>query len=695
MDFLDPPVAERRAHTFSHHGIEVEDPYFWLKDQSYPNVGDADVLAYLRAENEYFNAYMAPLKEHEEALTKELFDRLEKNDWSVPYKDGEWVYQRRFYGDEDYPVHVRWSITEEQPNMDDVQNLIDERKFSEEFEFFDLGSYTVSNDGYLMTYSTDTTGAERYQIRVKDLRSEELLPDVIEDARTAVVWAKDNRSFFYLKSDEQWRPYQVKQHMLGTDPSDDALVYEEHDPSFFCSIARSTSREFLIISTGDHETSEVRVMPLEGHPDQLALMSERTKSHEYSVDHQSGRFVIVSNRTHKNFAIETVPEESPQIEHWETLLEGSDDRYIQDFLSFENFIATSAMEDGLRQVFLIGRDNSIRYISFPEPTYSANLAANAEIELSRLRISYSSLVTPTTVYDYDVETDELLTRKVQKIPSGYDKEIYTSERLMVPSRDGVQIPVSLVYRKDLRNANGNPLYLYGYGAYGSGMQPSFSTTRISLLDRGFIYAIAHIRGGDELGHRWEDGGKLMQRTNTFNDFVDVAQHLVKANYTNEGRIAIAGGSAGGSLMGAVTNTNPELWGAVSSHVPFVDILNTMLDATLPLTPIEWPEWGNPIEDKNAFEYIRSYSPYDQLEAKDYPPILVTAGLNDPRVTYWEPAKYVAKLRYLKTDDNPLLLKTEMGAGHSGKTGRSNRMEEIAEEYSFIFKVMQIPFDLID
>ena len=695
MVVVDPPIAERRAHTFSHHGIDVEDPYFWLKDQSYPKVDDPDVLAYLRLENEYFNAFMAPLKEHEEALTRELLDRLEKNDWSVPYKDGDWVYQRRYYGDEDYPVHVRWSVTEEQPKEDDVQKLIDERKFSEEFEFFDLGSYTVSNDGHLMTYATDTSGSERYQIRVKDLRSEELLPDVIEDARTAVVWAKDARSFFYLKSDEHWRPYQVKQHVLGTDPSDDVLVYEEHDPSFFCSISRSTSREYLIISTGDHETSEVRVMPLDGHPDHIGLMSERTKSHEYSVDHQSGRFVIVSNRSHKNFAIEVTSEESPGIEHWETLVEGTDERYIQNFLSFKNFIATSAMEDGLRQLFLIDRERNVRYINFPEPTYSAGLAANAEIELTQLRISYSSLVTPTTVYDYDVEDDQLITRKVQKIPSGYEKERYTSERLMVPSRDGVQIPVSLVYRKDLRSENGNPLYLYGYGAYGAGMQPSFGTTRISLLDRGFIYAIAHIRGGDELGHKWEDGGKLMQRTNTFNDFVDVAQHLVQSNYTTEGRIAIAGGSAGGSLMGAVTNTKPELWGAVVSHVPFVDILNTMLDETLPLTPIEWPEWGNPIEDKDAFEYIHSYSPYDQLEAKDYPPILVTAGLNDPRVTYWEPAKYVAKLRHLKTDDNPLVLKTEMGAGHSGKTGRSNRMEEVAEEYVFIFKVMQIPFELID
>lgn len=695
MSVSAPPIADRRPHTFSHHGIEVEDPYFWLKDQSYPNVDDSDVLAYLRAENEYFNAYMAPLKEQKETLTKELFGRLEKNDWSVPYKDGDWVYQRRFYGEEDYPIHVRWSVDDEDPADSEIQTLLDEREFSTEFEFFDLGSYTVSNNGNLMTYATDTTGSERYQIRIKDLRTDSLLADVIEDAKTTVVWAKDDASFFYLKSDEQWRPYQVKQHRLGTDTSVDLLIYEEQDPSFFCSITRSTSREYLIISTGDHETSEVRVMPLDGNPEQIVQMSTRTKAHEYSVDHQAGRFVIMSNRHHRNFALEVAPEKTPRIGHWDTIVAGSDNRYLQEFLSFGNFIATSAMEDGLRQLFLVARDNSVRYIKFPEPTYTASLGANSEIDLTTLRISYSSLVTPGTIFDFDVEADELITRKVQKIPSGYDRRRYVSERLMISARDGVNVPVSLVYRADLRKTTGNPLYLYGYGAYGSGMQPGFGTSRISLLDRGFIYAIAHIRGGDELGYLWEDGGKLMQRTNTFNDFVDVAKYLIAANYTNTGRIAIAGGSAGGSLMGAVTNSNPELWGAVVSHVPFVDILNTMLDDSLPLTPIEWPEWGNPITNKDAFEYIHSYSPYDQIGTKEYPAILVTAGLNDPRVTYWEPAKYVAKLRFSKTDKNPLLLKTEMGAGHSGKTGRSNQMEEIAEEYTFIFNVMQIPFELID
>ena len=689
---MKAPVAERRAYSFSHHGITVSDPYHWLKDQSYPEVNDADVIAYLKAENAYFEAFQSTLQKQTDALTEELLDRLEKNDWSVPLLDDGWYYQSRYYGDDDYPVHVRWPAEQETPAADVIKVLIDEREFAKQFEFFNLGSYAISFDENLMAYATDTNGSERYQIRVKDLTTDELLSDLIEDARTDIVWALDSNSFYYLKSDEQWRPYQVKQHILGENSAEDVVIYEEEDPSFFCDISLSTSEEYLIVSTGDHETSEVRVLSLRDTTQDLQLMSNRTAGHEYFVDHQTGRFVILTNRNHKNFAIETAVEATPQIENWQTLISGTDDRYIQNSVSFENFIVISAMESGLRQIFLVDPTGEITYIKFPEPTYAAYIGANAVKELTQLRISYSSLVTPSTIFDYDVGTQQLITRKTQKIPSGYDSSQYESERLTVQARDGIEVPVSLVYRKDLRQSNGNPLYLYGYGAYGFGMVPSFSTTRLSLLDRGFIYAIAHIRGGDELGYLWKEGGKLDQRTNTFNDFVDVARFLVANDYTSEGRIAIAGGSAGGSLMGAVVNDAPELWGAVASHVPFVDILNTMLDDSLPLTPIEWPEWGNPIEDRSAFEYIRSYSPYDQLKAQDYPPIFVTAGLNDPRVTYWEPAKYVARLRHLKTDSNLLFLKTEMGAGHSGKTGRSNRMEEVAEEYSFIFHVMDIPFE---
>ncbi|MCY4657851.1 MAG: S9 family peptidase, partial [Gammaproteobacteria bacterium] len=629
LEMPEPPKADRRAHTFSHHGIEVEDPYAWLRDASYPKIDDEDVLAYLRLENAYFDAFIEPLKGVKDGILSELLARLEKNDWSVPFKDGDWFYQTRFHGIEDYPVHVRWPATLENPKTTDIQVLIDERAMAEGVEFFNLGTYKISPDDRWMAYTVDTDGSERYQIRIKDLKNGELLTEIISDARTEIVWSTDNLRFFYVLSDENWRPYQIKEHTLGADPKNDRVVYEESDPGFFLGIEASTSEQFLIISGGAPETSEVRIMPLDADSDDPQLVSSRTKSHEYSVDHQSGRFVILSNRDHKDFEIFTAPEATPQEEHWTLHTAGSDTRYIQNVVSFDNYIVVAAMEDGLQQISLIDRQDEVRTIDFEEPAYAVYLGPNAEKSLGQLRFSYSSLVTPSTVFDYDLASEKLITRKTKEIPGGYQKEQYASERLLVKVRDGTKVPVSLVYRKDLRQEHGNPLYLYGYGAYGYGIKPSFSTTALSLLDRGFVYAIAHIRGGDELGYKWKRGGKLDQRTNTFNDFEDVARHLITTGYTQPGRIAIAGGSAGGSLMGAVSNNAPELWGAVVSHVPFVDILSTMLDKSLPLTPGEWDEWGNPITDKTAFEYLRSYSPYDQISKQDYPPMLVTAGLNDP------------------------------------------------------------------
>ncbi|MYA17598.1 MAG: S9 family peptidase, partial [Gammaproteobacteria bacterium] len=420
------------------------------------------------------------------------------------------------------------------------------------------------------------------------------------------------------------------------------------------------------------------------------LVAARRQEHDYVVDHQGDRFVIRTNDTHKNNRLVTAPGDDPSEARWETLIAGSDERYITGFQPFADFLAVEERIDGLDQIRLVDRAGKSTYVEFPEAAYRVAIGANEEFVSRTLRISYESMVTPDTVFDYEVDTAQLRTRKVQEIPSGYDPAGYVTERAMAPARDGARVPVSIVFRKGTPTDGSAPLYLYGYGAYGSGMPPSFSTTRLSLLDRGFIYAIAHVRGGDELGYHWYEAGKLDKRTNTFNDFVDVARHLVAERFTRPGRIAIAGGSAGGELMGAVVNQAPELWGAVAAHVPFVDVLNTMLDTSLPLTPIEWPEWGNPIEDKAAFDYIRSYSPYDQLKAGHYPPMLVTAGLNDPRVTYWEPAKYVAKLRTLKQDDNLLLLKTNMGAGHGGKSGRYDSLYEVAEEYAFMVAAVGDP-----
>jgi oligopeptidase B len=439
----------------------------------------------------------------------------------------------------------------------------------------------------------------------------------------------------------------------------------------------------VIVSSGDHVTSEVFYLPADDPTAELRAFAPRRTGHEFSVDHGDGWFWFLSNAAHKNFALLRAPEATPDESRWQTLMAGTDEQYLTWFMRLRGRLVLGERIDGLEQVRVIEDAGSNYLIEFPEAAHTVGPGTNAEYDTDRLRLRYESMVTPGTVFDHLFATCTLETRKVQVIPSGYDASRYATERLTAVARDGARVPVSIVYRKGLRRDGSAPLYLYGYGAYGSAIMPGFSASRLSLLDRGFVYAIAHIRGGDDLGYAWYEAGKLDQRTNTFNDFVDVARYLIEAGYTRSGRIAIAGGSAGGELMGAVVNQAPELWGAVAAHVPFVDVLNTMLDASLPLTPIEWPEWGNPIEDPAAFRLIHSYSPYDQLRPGRFPPMLVTAGLNDPRVTYWEPAKYVAKLRTLKQDDRWLLLKTNMDAGHGGQSGRYDALLELAEEYAFM------------
>ncbi|MDE0192685.1 MAG: S9 family peptidase [Gammaproteobacteria bacterium] len=685
-----PPVAEQRPHSYTVHGITVEDPYHWLKDQSYPKVDDADVLAYLEAENAYFKAVMAPHKELTDTIFAEIKARQKPDDANVPVKDGHYFYQWRFEAEGQYRIWSRWPAADpgaDQGPTAQAEVILDEPALAEGTEYFRLGALSVSNDGRLMAYSTDATGAERFTLRIKDLDTGELFGEVIENTSGSPVWSADDGSFFYAIVDENWRPYQVRRHLLGTPVEDDAIVYEEHDPGFFVGVSSTSSKRYVVVSSGDHVTSEAHLVPADAPASDPRLVAARREEHDYTVDHQGDRFVIRTNDTHKNNRLVTTPDDDPSEAAWETLLAGADERYITGFQAFADFVAVEERIDGLDQIRLLDRSGKSTHIEFPETAYRVGIGANEEFESRTLRLGYESMVTPDTVFDYDLDVAELRTRKVQEIPSGYDASAYATERTMAPARDGARVPVSIVYRKDTPKDGRAPLYLYGYGAYGSGMSPNFSTTRLSLLDRGFIYAIAHVRGGDELGYHWYEAGKLDRRTNTFNDFVDVARHLIAQGFTGEGRIAIAGGSAGGELMGAVINQAPELWGAAAAHVPFVDVLNTMLDTSLPLTPIEWPEWGNPIEDKTAFEYIRSYSPYDQLKAGGYPPILVTGGLNDPRVTYWEPAKYVAKLRTLKEDDNPLLLKTNMGAGHGGKSGRFDSLYEVAEEYTFMITSM--------
>jgi oligopeptidase B len=534
-----------------------------------------------------------------------------------------------------------------------------------------------------MAYAYDDDGSERFEVHFRDLATGKDLPDIIPGTLSSLVWSADSQGLVYGLANDNWRTDNLHFHRLGGDPKNAKRLYQEPDIGFSVDVDLSAQEDWIIIETGDQVTSEIRLVPAADPTAEPILVSARKEGREYSVDVRDGTLFIRTNDEHVNFRLATATLESPH--QWTTLIPGSDSYYLTDFMLFQDFFVTEGRIAGLDQIELrpYATPTAAQSITFPEPSYTTGLGSNPEYAVSKLRIEYESMVTPGTVYDYHVAEKRLETLKVQQIPSGYDASLYQTERLIITARDGAQVPVSVLSRKGFKKDGTQPLHLYAYGAYGYAMPPDFDADRLSLVDRGFAYALAHIRGGDDLGYQWYLDGKLMKRTNTFNDFVDVAKGLIEHGYTAPGKISASGRSAGGELMGAVVNQAPELFGAIAAHVPFVDVLNTMLDESLPLTPGEWPEWGNPITDKAAFDFIRSYSPYDNIQAKAYPPMLFTAGLNDPRVTYWEPAKMVAKLRTLKTDANVLLLKTNMGAGHGGKSGRYERLHEEAEEAAFI------------
>ena len=672
-----PPVAERRPYSYERHGVTIEDPYHWIRDQNYPQVADKDVIAYLTAENDYFEYWREPNGQLLEELFQEMKGRIKDDDSSVPIRDGDWLYWWAFRPGSEYRTWYRKKF-----GGGDDQVIFDEPAEAEGKDYFRLGAFEVSPDGKLAAVLVDESGAERFTLRIRDLETGKDVESVTDVAIGQPVWTSGSDGIVFNEVNENWRSYRARFHRLGASADEDVTLYEETEElGFTVGVSRSQDRSLIFIGTGDNATSEVRFVSADDPTQPLTLISARKEKRQYEADAAHGKLWILTNDDHVNFRIAEADPASPEI--WRTMVEGSDRVYQRHVTSYRDHLAIQQRVDGLDQLILRSYDGAERRIPFEEASYSTAFLGNPEFAPDAYRLAYSSLVTPATVFDYHPQDDRLEVLKVQEIPSGYDPSKYETERLTITARDGAKVPVSVVYPKGFAKDGSGKLFLYAYGAYGYAVPPAFNSNRISLLDRGWAYAIAHIRGGDDLGYQWFLDGKLEKRTNTFNDFVDVAKGLIAEKFTHKGGIGINGGSAGGELMGAVVNSDPDLWGAVVADVPFVDVLNTMLDDTLPLTPGEWPEWGNPITDKAAFELIRSYSPYDNVSAKDYPPMLITGGLNDPRVTYWDPAKWAAKLRATRTDTNLLLLKINMGAGHGGKSGRWERLHEVAETYGFV------------
>ena len=560
--------------------------------------------------------------------------------------------------------------------------IFDEPVEAEGKDYFRLGAMEVSPDGKLAAVLVDDNGSERFHLKIRDLATGKVIETVTEVGIGEPVWTNGSDGIVFTEVNDNWRSYRARYHRLGRPADEDVTIYEETEElGFSVGIHRSHDRSLVLVSTGDNTTSEVRFVSTDDPSQPLTLISARQPNREYHVDAAHGRLWIHTNDDHVNFRIAEADVANPG--DWRTVIAGTDRVYLTGATAYRDHLAVSSRVEGLDQLVLRTYEGAETRIPFAEASYSAFFLGNPEFAPDSYRVGYTSMVTPTTVYDYYPESGELEVRKVQEIPSGYDASQYATERLTITARDGAKVPVSIVYKKGFPKDGSGKLFQYGYGAYGIGIPPTFNSNRISLLDRGWACAIAHIRGGDDLGYQWFLDGKLTKRTNTFNDFVDVAKGLIAEGFSSAGNIAINGRSAGGELVGAVVNTNPELWGAVIGDVPFVDVVNTMLDETLPLTPGEWPEWGNPITEKAVFEHMLTYSPYDNIKAQDYPPMLITGGLTNPRVTYWEPAKWAAKLRATKTDHNLLLLKINMGAGHGGKSGRWDGLTEVAETYAFM------------
>ncbi|MGA3134378.1 MAG: S9 family peptidase [Terracidiphilus sp.] len=688
-----PPIARKQHTETVLHSVTLTDDYAWLRDKDNP-----EVTAYLEAENAYAEAVMAPLASLREDLYQEMLSHVKQTDVSVPFRDGDWWYYTRTEEGRQYVIHCR---TPGAPNASEntpEQVILDGNQLAEGHLFFAIGDTCITDDGRWLAYTTDTTGFRQYTLHIKDLATGKTLPGEVERVGS-VVWAAENRTLFYtVEDEEQKRQYQLWRHTLGLPHSEDTLVYQDDDERFNLGAGRTRDGKFLVMESASHTTSEFWVLPADEPEGAFTLISPREDEHEYSIDHRNGLWFIRTNDRGRNFRLVTAPVTSPGREHWIELIPHRETVMLEDVDLFAGFFVACEREEGLPRLRL-GRFAGdgpefapAGEIAFPEPAYSAQPHINRIFETPTFRYAYQSLVTPSSVYEYDVATGVSTLLKQLEVPGGFDRTLYASERVYAAAPDGVLVPVSLVYRKDRRDntkdGSRNPLYVYGYGSYAYSLPLGFSSNRLSLLDRGVVMAYAHIRGGGDLGKPWHDAGKMLTKRNTFTDFIAAVEHLTASGYGDPARVAIEGGSAGGLLISAAANLRPDLFRAVVSHVPFVDVMNTMLDASLPLTVPEYEEWGNPNEE-TYFRYMLSYSPYDNLKAASYPAMLVKTSLHDSQVMYWEPAKYVAKLRTLKTDNNPLLLVTNMQAGHGGSSGRYDYLKEIAFDYAFLLRELGI------
>ncbi|MGC2238240.1 MAG: S9 family peptidase [Pyrinomonadaceae bacterium] len=672
---MKPPVARKETRITKINGYELKDDYFWLRDRNEKK--NPEIIKYLEDENAYTEAFMKPHTAFVDNLYKEMLGRIKQDDTSVPYHLGEYWYFNKTLEGKQYPVYLR----SKSKDGKDAETLLDQNEMAKDYKFFSVGNFSVSDDGNILAFSTDTTGYRQYTLQFKDLRTGKILPDKIERV-TSVVWANDNKTVFVVTEDaEDKRSDKFWRHELGSDKND--LLYDEKDLLFDIGVSRSRDKKMIFLASFAKTMTEFRYLPADQPNGEWKLILPREKDHEFSVDYYNGEFYITTNKNAENFRVVRAPVDNPSEKNWKEFIPHNPNIKIDDISFFKDYAVVSERENGLEYLKVINTKpkGATKRIPTAEEVYTMSISSNPEFDTDIIRYSYASMTTPNSVYEYNLATGKSELVKQLEIPSGYDKTQYETKRLWATARDGVKVPISVVMKKGTKLDGTAPMLLYAYGSYGFSMTPGFSTARLSLVDRGMIYAIAHIRGGSELGEKWRQDGRMFKKMNTFNDFVDSAKYLIDNKYTSPDRLVIQGGSAGGLLMGAVVNMNPELFKAAIAQVPFVDVMNTMLDADLPLTTSEWIEWGNPNE-KEAFEYMMKYSPYDNIKAQNYPNMLIETSLNDSQVMYWEAAKYAAKLRATKTGDNVLLLKTNMGAGHGGASGRYDRLKEIAFDYAY-------------